>query len=471
MASFYAELTVGGRSYPVRHCTYEFNQASNERGRPVEKVRHGLMQLLLDVPDDDVLLDWGSQAYKPLDGDVTFFYTDQRTARESVSWEAGHCVGYHEVFASGDLNAGSYVCHVTIAAPKLTLQAGRPGRYVSPAPREHGTPVASLAPLPPSPLPPLPVPTPLVSPLPDKKARYAARMHLMQRAHTGLAATPNAAAQTALDRLTRDNVAVERARLSAHVYHSIALEKKGVIIPPEPEPEGWHMLDKEELAQLGVTPEMLVDPKSGFKAALYNSSFEQPPKLVVAYAGTEDIKDWKTNFRQGVGLKDRQYDEAMSLAKTVAKKVKPINMDITGHSLGGGLASAGSVVTGAKGYTFNAAGLHKNTVRRAPYGVSGSEMREKGALIDAYRSTSDPLNNLQQTSVVTRGVVLPHALGIDHPLTPAPQWQHKLGGFAHPLTELKDRALDGHGISPQMVDHIEHEKDQDAATLTSFLAP
>jgi len=30
-------------------------------------------------------------------------------------------------------------------------------------------------------------------------------------------------------------------------------------------------------------------------------------------------------------------------------------------------------------------------------------------------------------------------------------------------------ALDGHGISPQIVDHIEHEKDQDTATLTHFV--
>ena len=32
-------------------------------------------------------------------------------------------------------------------------------------------------------------------------------------------------------------------------------------------------------------------------------------------------------------------------------------------------------------------------------------------------------------------------------------------------------ALEGHGVDPQMVDHIEAQKDQDTATLTQFVGP
>ncbi|WP_197076861.1 hypothetical protein [Hymenobacter terrenus] len=155
----------------------------------------------------------------------------------------------------------------------------------------------------------------------------------------------------------------------------------------------------------------------------------------------------------------------------MSKKVDPFDVETTGHSLGGGLASAGSVVTGTKSHTFNAAGLHARTVMREPYSISRDTMRERAALIDAYRSTSDPLNNLQKAAVVTRGIVLPKALGVSHAITSAPQWQHEWSGFANPGKELVSRALDGHGIASQMVDHIEHEKDQDTTTLTNFLAP
>ena len=50
------------------------------------------------------------------------------------------------------------------------------------------------------------------------------------------------------------------------------------------------------------------------------------------------------------------------------------------HSLGGGLASAATVVTGTKGYTFNAAGLHANTVKRILWGMGcrGWPCRNKG---------------------------------------------------------------------------------------------
>jgi len=463
MSSFYAELEVSGRSYPVRSCRFEFTQATGERGRVVAKVRHGRVHVALDVPDDDVLADWGTAAHQPLAGHLTFFGTDRRTARETLSWTAGECVGYHESFAAGDDTAGAYVCQLVIAAPKLVLTPGGPARpLVAATPRDYATAAAAL-------------PAAVAAlPGPNKQQRYDARMSLMSNAQGKLITAPSAPAQTALERLGRNNVAVERAKLSGHVYHSDAFDLDALGRPTTlctPEPEGWHMLNARELTEKGVSSEMLLDPKSGFKAAMYQSSFERPPKLVIAYAGTEDKKDIISDLRQGVGLKDAQYDRAMSLAKTVVKNTDPIDVETTGHSLGGGLASAATVVTGTKGYTFNAAGLHANTVKRPPYDVSRTAMHEQGALIDAYRSTSDPLNNAQKASLVTRGVVLPKALGVPHLVAPAAKWQHDWRELVkgNPLTAAKTMALHGHGISPQMVDHIEAEKDVDTATLTQYL--
>jgi type VI secretion system secreted protein VgrG len=270
--------------------------------------------------------------------------------------------------------------------------------------------------------------------------------------------------------LARNNVAVERARLSEHVYASDQL-------PPVAAPEGWHQLTARELARRGVTPAMLNDPESGFKAALYQSSFERPPKLVVAHAGTENGADWTTNLHQGIGLETKQYNNAMKLAQTVVRNSQTGTVDIAGHSLGGGLASAASVVTKAKGYTFNAAGLHPNTVARAPYGVSAASMVDRGQRIDAYHSAADPLTNLQSATALAQGpwppyTLGPEALGVPHELTPAGQWRHGWGELVtrHPLDAGTKMALDGHGVDPQLVDHLEHQKDQDTATLTRFVA-
>jgi hypothetical protein len=93
---------VAGATYPVRHCAYEFAQATRERGRVGAKVHHGLVRLTLDVPDDDKLLDWAHTPYKPLAGRVSFYDAKGGPVLETLAWEAGQCVGYQEEFSSGD---------------------------------------------------------------------------------------------------------------------------------------------------------------------------------------------------------------------------------------------------------------------------------------------------------------------------------------------------------------------------------
>lgn len=147
MASLYAELQVAGHTYPLRSCMYEFTQATDKRGRVVARVRHGLVQLVLDVPRDEVLLDWAATPYKPLAGIIIFRDAKGGTTLETLAWEAGECVGYQEEFLSGNDTEGAYVCYLTIAAPKLTMQVGYPAAYVAPAAGEHGSPVLAAAPV------------------------------------------------------------------------------------------------------------------------------------------------------------------------------------------------------------------------------------------------------------------------------------------------------------------------------------
>ena len=144
MSSFYAELVVAGKTYPVRQCQFGFTQATDQRGRVQAKVRHGLLHLTLDVPDDDQLLDWAHAAYKPLNGHITFFETSRQSPRETVSFKAGHCVGYQETFVSGEGEAGAYVCQLVLSTDGLVLTPGGPaGPFIAPAARSHGSPLGA----------------------------------------------------------------------------------------------------------------------------------------------------------------------------------------------------------------------------------------------------------------------------------------------------------------------------------------
>jgi len=99
---------------------------------------------------------------------------------------------------------------------------------------------------------------------------------------------------------------------------------------------------------------------------------------VLAFAGTEmEVADIMTDIVQGIGLSgtlwndvaklEQQYRDAMLLADDLGTRLKDLGASVrsTGHSLGGGLASAASVGSSWQpmpANTFNAAGLHQNTV-------------------------------------------------------------------------------------------------------------
>ena len=126
MSSFHAELHLAGTVYRVVHCHYACHQAVDARGRVSDKVRHDLMTLSLDVPHDDVLLDWAATPHKPQAGQVVFYDVTQQIAHETIAFAAAECVGYSESFESGNGRDGSYVCHLTIAAPSFELRSGGP---------------------------------------------------------------------------------------------------------------------------------------------------------------------------------------------------------------------------------------------------------------------------------------------------------------------------------------------------------
>ena len=135
MASFYAELQVAGHTYPVRRCSFAFHQLTDPRGRVHARVRHEPLHLLLDVPDDDALLHWASTPHKPQAGQVVFYETARRIARETLAFAAGECVGYAEAFDAGDAGDGAYRCQLVITAPAFELRVGGPAAVADSLPK------------------------------------------------------------------------------------------------------------------------------------------------------------------------------------------------------------------------------------------------------------------------------------------------------------------------------------------------
>lgn len=171
--------------------------------------------------------------------------------------------------------------------------------------------------------------------------------------------------------------------------------------------DGWTRLSDAQLEAADIDPATLNDTSTGFRAAVYQDG---KGDYVLAFKGTSGANDWKADATQALGINTAQYNEAVALA-TKAKAAFGNNLVLTGHSLGGGLASTASVVTDVPAVTFNAAGVNDATLQRlAPEGnVAGMKQAANDGLVRRYAVQGDALTGEQQTGFA-RGLI-PSALG------------------------------------------------------------
>lgn len=126
----------------------------------------------------------------------------------------------------------------------------------------------------------------------------------------------------------------------------------------------------------------------GFKAIKYQDYITGEDQYVLAFGGTDDKWDWGNNFAQGSGLLPDQYDKAIKLGREFKRDGMQGHLVVTGHSLGGGLASAAALAGGFPADTFNAAWLHEET--RTLIGPDAN-----GGAISAYYVDYDILTFIQ----------------------------------------------------------------------------
>ena len=219
----------------------------------------------------------------------------------------------------------------------------------------------------------------------------------------------------AAHRFEKNNENVEYAKLSKDVYHYEPANRD------MQQPEGWFRLgdDPEILKEYGLAPEDLnPGDASGFRADLYISDpdvFGPPPKVILAAKGTtfSSVEDWINNLKQGVGLPSDYYKQMIRVSEKLSEFTGGDAL-ITGHSLGGGMASAGSMATGLPAVTFNAAGLHPNALR-----WSGKDPKvfwdEAQDLIKAYKVDGDILTYAQEKAPILKWLMR-DALGESHDL-------------------------------------------------------
>src|SRR3546814_2651561 len=97
-------------------------------------------------------------------------------------------------------------------------------------------------------------------------------------------------------------------------------------------------------------------------------------------------------------METQQYNQAVALAKEAEVAFGDGNVVFTGHSLGGGLASAAALSVDASAVTFNAAGLSNETLRDLGLNPNAarSELADSGQ-VRRYVVNGDPLTDRKST--------------------------------------------------------------------------
>ena len=203
------------------------------------------------------------------------------------------------------------------------------------------------------------------------------------------------------DQLRARQTQLERQQTEAALADAV-YNREGIMNLP---PNYSRVTDPTELAKLGLTPELLTPP--GYKPDKNNAPFaavfrnDKTGEYTVSFKGTSSTADWKQNAQQALGQRTSYYSQAEIIGKNIADSEMAGKVKFVGHSLGGGLASAASRASGLPATTFNAAGLHKDTIA-SPRMSQIEAVHVRGELL--------------RTAQMAPGA--PQAIGVAQPLDP-----------------------------------------------------
>jgi len=139
-------------------------------------------------------------------------------------------------------------------------------------------------------------------------------------------------------------------------------------------------LVEADLNLLGVDWSDLVD--RSFRSGIYYD--REKNEYIVSFAGTTftSIGDWVTNAQQEFGKHAAQYELAVDLARLLTRNNPDLTFKFTGHSLGGGLATAAAAATGRDAIVFNPAALNPQTAINYSFNYANANLTTEVYSVD-----------------------------------------------------------------------------------------
>ena len=211
------------------------------------------------------------------------------------------------------------------------------------------------------------------------------------------------------------------AELSSDVYDDIS---SSTMMP----------ISQEELQARRIN--IFTNSNTGFKAQLYKDYKEN---IILTFKGTQGIRDWWYGNTQSLGFNAAQYKQAGKVALDAQREFGD-RLKITGHSLGGGLATVASAITNKEAVTFNSAGVHKKTLKRVDIDHKEFTQKVLKTQMKRFIVKGEILNTLQDNTF------LPNSIGlrkdIIDPSNPSMLGKHGMDSVKRALEyEIHNKAI------------------------------
>lgn len=118
------ELRIGGRSYGVVECAYEFNQSVDETGKPVSRPIGGQITFVMPATSDDDLFfyKWMFNKTEVKSGYFRFVVYSKSNNRsfKTVEFTNAYCVSLKDYFNNND----SKLMYTTVTISAMLIRIG-----------------------------------------------------------------------------------------------------------------------------------------------------------------------------------------------------------------------------------------------------------------------------------------------------------------------------------------------------------
>lgn len=94
-------LKIESKEYDILECEYEFTQAVDHTGRPTDRTRGGLINIVISAPDDDNLMlhEWMRDKDAIKDGTINLTVNSNNVDKpKTIEFKDAYCVRLYEYF-------------------------------------------------------------------------------------------------------------------------------------------------------------------------------------------------------------------------------------------------------------------------------------------------------------------------------------------------------------------------------------